>query len=78
MHSFPDISISKGNQKLKFGQLIEYNKRNLSFDGKTSPRPFFKISNLRISLYQESEFLYSLLLLYILAEDYRNILKLRW
>ena len=26
---FPNISQSKGNQKMKFGQLIEYNKRNI-------------------------------------------------
>ena len=25
----PNISQSKGNQKMKFGQLIEYNKRNI-------------------------------------------------
>ena len=25
----PDISQSKGNQAMKFGQLIEYNKRNI-------------------------------------------------
>ena len=25
----PNISQSKGNQKMKFGQLIEYNKKNI-------------------------------------------------
>ena len=25
----PNISLSKGNQAMKFGQLIEYNKRNI-------------------------------------------------
>ena len=25
----PNISRSKGNQKMKFGQLIEYNKKNI-------------------------------------------------
>ena len=29
MHILPDISQSKGNQTMKFGQLIEYNKRNI-------------------------------------------------
>ena len=27
----PNISPSKGNQSMKFGQLIEYNKRNIFF-----------------------------------------------
>ena len=27
----PDISRSKSNQTMKFGQLIEYNKRNIFF-----------------------------------------------
>ena len=25
----PNISLSKGNQAMKFGQLIEYNKKNI-------------------------------------------------
>ena len=29
IHVFPTISRSKGNQTMKFGQLIEYNKRNI-------------------------------------------------
>ena len=28
---FPNILRSKGNQTMKFGQLIEYNKRNIFF-----------------------------------------------
>ena len=28
IHILPNISQSKGNQAMKFGQLIEYNKRN--------------------------------------------------
>ena len=28
IHILPDISQSKGNQTMKFDQLIEYNKRN--------------------------------------------------
>ena len=28
IHILPSISQSKGNQKMKFGQLIEYKKRN--------------------------------------------------
>ena len=29
IHILPDISRSKGNQAVKFGQLIEYNVRNI-------------------------------------------------
>ena len=29
IHILPSISQSKGNQTTKFGQLIEYNKRNI-------------------------------------------------
>ena len=29
IHIFPNISQSKGNQTMKFGELIEYNKRNI-------------------------------------------------
>ena len=28
-HMLPNISRNKGNQAIKFGQLIEYNKRNI-------------------------------------------------
>ena len=31
IHILPNISQSKGNQTMKFGQLIEYNKRNSFF-----------------------------------------------
>ena len=31
VHILPNISQSKGNQTIKFGQLIEYNKRNIFF-----------------------------------------------
>ena len=29
VHILPSISQSKGNQKMKFDQFIEYNKRNI-------------------------------------------------
>ena len=29
IHIFPNISQSKGNQTMKFGQLIEYKNRNI-------------------------------------------------
>ena len=50
---------SKGNQEMKFGQLIEYNMRNISVEksytkcaGETIPRPLSKKSKLSISLDQ--------------------------
>ena len=43
----PNISRNIGNQTMKFGQLIEYNMRNIIFEksytkygGEISPRPF--------------------------------------
>ena len=44
----PNISRSNGNQKIKFGQFIEYNMINIFLEksctksgGETSARPFF-------------------------------------
>ena len=47
IHILPNISRSKGNQAMKFGQLIEYNMGNIFFD-----KTFSKKSKLRISLDQ--------------------------
>ena len=59
IHVLPNISRSKGNQILKFGQLIEYNTRNIFLEksytkcgGETSTRPFSKKLKLNISLDQ--------------------------
>ena len=56
---------------MKFGQLIEYNMRNVfvensytKCDGETIPRPFSKKSKLSLSLDLYSNVLYSLFLLY--------------
>ena len=55
----PNISRSKSNQTMKFGQLIEYNMRNIfvkksktKYAGETIPRPLPKKSKLSISLDQ--------------------------
>ena len=47
LHILPNISRSKGNQTMKFGQLIECNMRNIFLEksytkcgGETSPRLF--------------------------------------
>ena len=63
----PNISRSKGNQKMKFAQLIEYNMRNILLQksytkcgGETSPRPFSGNLELSIFLDQQFKVLYSL------------------
>ena len=67
----PDAWRIKGNQTMKFDQLIDYNMRNIfleksytKFDEETSPRPFSEKLKLSISLDQESKVSYSLFLLY--------------
>ena len=47
IHILPDISLSKGNQAMKFGQLIEHNMKNIFLEksyakcgGETSSKPF--------------------------------------
>ena len=59
MHILPNISRSKSNQTMKFGQLIKYNMRNIFAEkpctkcgGETIPRPFSEKSKLSISLDQ--------------------------
>ena len=63
------LSRSKGNQTMKLDQLIEYNMRNIfleksyiNYGVETIPRPFSKKTKLSISLDQQSNVLYSLLL----------------
>ena len=58
-HTLPNISRNKGNQTMKFGQVIEYNMKNIFLEkshtkcgGETIPRPFSKKSILSISLHQ--------------------------
>ena len=55
----PNISRSKGNQAMKFGQLIEHNMRKIFVErsytkcaGETFPRPLSKKSKFSISLDQ--------------------------
>ena len=58
---------SKGNKAMKFGQLLEYNMRNIFLKKSyrkcgrdTIPKPFSKKSKLGISLDQYSKALYIL------------------
>ena len=62
---------------MKFGQLIEYNMRNIfleksytKYGGETIPRPFSKKSELSISLDQYSKVLY---ILFLLIAELRTI-----
>ena len=60
MHILPNISKSKRNQIMKFGQLIEYNMTNIFFFeksfikcvGESNPRPFSKNQNWAFALDQ--------------------------
>ena len=76
-----NISRSKGNQAIKFGQLIEYNMRNIFLEKlylkcavDTILRPFSKKSKLSIGSLVKC-FIQFVLIVYQ-VEDYRNILKL--
>ena len=62
-----NTSRSKGNQTMKFGQLIECNMKNIILeksytkcDGETSLRPFSEKLRLSKSLDQQSKILYIL------------------
>ena len=68
---FPNMSRSKGNQAVKFDQLIEYNIRNIfveklytKYGGETISCSLSKKSKLSISLNQLCKLLNSLFLLY--------------
>ena len=82
IHILPNISRSKENQIMKFGQLTEYNMINVFLEksftkyGGTIPRPFPEKSKLNISLVQQSKVLYNLNFIVCHVEGYRNILKL--
>ena len=69
IHILPNISGSKGNQTVKFGQFIKSNMRNIFHefscticDGEISPRPLLKIK-IEQYLDHQSEHLYCLFLL---------------
>ena len=78
MHVLPNISGSKDNQTIKFGQLIEYNMRNIfleisytKYGGETITRPFSEKSKLSIFL-DQIQFVFII----CQVEGYRNIFKL--
>ena len=70
----PNISRSKGNQTMKLGLLIEHDMRNVFLKNQTQnviaklaseTRSLSKISELNLSLDQQSEILNSLILLFV-------------
>ena len=71
IHILTNISRSKGNQEMKFGQLIECNLRNISLEnsytkcgGEIISRPFFKKKS-KLSISQDKySVLYILFLLF--------------
>ena len=63
VHILLNISRSKGNQTMKFGQIIEYNMKNIfveksytKYTGETSPRFFSEKSKSSMSLDQYLQF----------------------
>ena len=71
IHILTNISRSKDNQAMRFGQLIEYNLRNIFLEkpftkcgGETIPTLFFKKSKLSIYPDQYFKILYILFLLF--------------
>ena len=67
IHMLTNISRSKGNQAMKFGQLIEHNMKNIFLKKsyakcgtETTPSPFSKKSKLSISLDQQPKVLCNL------------------
>ena len=80
IHILSNISRSKGNQTMKFGQLIEYNMENIflrksyiKVGRETITRAFSKKSKLSISYLQSFiQFLFTV----CQAEGYRKISKL--
>ena len=65
IHILPNISSSKGNQIMKFGQLIEHNMGSIFLEKLYTkytkiPRPFSQKPKLSISLDQWSKVLHSL------------------
>ena len=64
MHVLLNVSRGKGNQIMKFGELIEYNMTNIfieksytKYGEEASPRPFYKKLKISIYLDEQSEML---------------------
>ena len=80
IYILPNVSRSKGNQTMKFGQLIEYNMRNIFLEKsnikcgrETSLRLFFEKLKLTISLDQQPKSFIQFVFIVCQVEGYRNI-----
>ena len=80
---WPNVLRNKGNQTMKFGQLID-NMINIFLEksytkcgGETIPKTFTEKSKFSISLDQLSKVLYCLFLLHVQAQGYRDVMTLR-
>ena len=78
----PNISRTKSNQTINFGQLIEYNMKNnfpetsyTKYVGETIARLFYKKSKLNISLDRQSKVL-NIFFIVSQIEGIRDVLKL--
>ena len=83
IHILPNISESKSNQVMKFGQLIENYMKDIfheeaytKYGGETSRRSFSKKLKLSVTLDQQAGILYSMLFLYNQVKDYQNMFSL--
>ena len=81
LYLLPNISRRKGNQTMKFGQLIEYNMRNIFLEKsntkcclETSPRSFSK--KIKIEHISGSTSFTQFIFIVCQVEGYQNILKL--
>ena len=84
IHILANISRSKDNQTIKFGQFIVYNMRNIfveksstKFGRETIPRPLSKKSKLCISLDQQCKVLNNLFLLHANFEGYSKYSEIK-
>ena len=82
IHILANISRSKDNQKMKLGQLTEYNMRNIFLEkshtkcsGEAIPRHFYKNSKLS-SISLDQHFFIPFVLLHFQVNYYQSVLKL--
>lgn len=76
IHILSNISKNKCNQTMQFCQLMKFKMKSyIKCNGEASIRPFYKKIKSRISLYQQSEVMQSLLLLHVQVVVYKNKLK---
>ena len=79
IHILPNTATSKGNQAIKFGQLIEYNMKNTKCSEEIIVRPFSKKLNIeQLTSGSIVERFIQFVAIVCQVEGYRNILKLSY